>query len=36
VPRLLRRFPRLALAGRPTFRDQIVQRGHDHLWIVAE
>jgi cytochrome P450 len=36
VPRLLRRFPRLSLAGRPTFRDQIVQRGHDHLWAVTE
>lgn len=31
LPRLLHRFPGMALAGQPTFRDQIVQRGHDYL-----
>ncbi|XVQ14905.1 cytochrome P450 [Spirillospora sp. CA-255316] len=31
VPLLLRRFPDLATAGRPTFRDQLVQRGHASL-----
>ncbi|MDQ0751897.1 cytochrome P450 [Streptomyces africanus] len=31
LPRLLRRFPKLAVVGRPGFRDQIVQRGHDRL-----
>lgn len=31
VPQLLRRFPELALAEQPTFRDQLVQRGHDRL-----
>jgi cytochrome P450 len=36
VSRLLRRFPGLSLVGQPTFRDQIVQRGHDHLWVVTE
>ncbi|MFI7013400.1 cytochrome P450 [Streptomyces coeruleorubidus] len=31
LPRLLRRFPKLAIVGLPGFRDQIVQRGHDRL-----
>ncbi|RAY12266.1 cytochrome P450 [Actinomadura craniellae] len=31
VPKLLRRLPGLALAEPPTFRDQLVQRGHDRL-----
>lgn len=31
LPRLLRAFPALRLAGPPTFRNQIVQRGHQHL-----
>lgn len=35
LPKLLRRLPGLELAGRPTFRDQIVQRGHDHLPVTA-
>jgi cytochrome P450 len=35
LPKLLRRLPDLELAGKPTFRDQIVQRGHDHLPVTA-
>jgi cytochrome P450 len=31
IPRLLKRFPKLALAGTPTYRDQIVMRGYDRL-----
>jgi cytochrome P450 len=31
VPQLLRRFPELTLAEQPTFRNQLVQRGHDRL-----
>ncbi|MFD0381876.1 hypothetical protein ACFQ2B_04030 [Streptomyces stramineus] len=31
LPAVLRRFPALALAGEPTFRDQLVQRGFDRL-----
>lgn len=31
LPRLLRRFPDMAVVGSPGFRDQIVQRGHDRL-----
>jgi cytochrome P450 len=31
LPAVLRRFPGLALAGEPTFRDQIVQRGFGQL-----
>lgn len=30
-PRLLRRFPGIALAGEPTYRDQLVQRGYARL-----
>jgi cytochrome P450 len=36
VPLMLRRLPALALAGQPTFRDQIVQRGHDYLPVTTE
>lgn len=36
VPRLLRRFPRMRLADRPTFRDQLVQRGHATLPVVTK
>ncbi|OLT38263.1 hydroxylase [Actinomadura sp. CNU-125] len=35
VPMLLRRFPNLERAGRPTFRDQLVQRGHATLSVVT-
>ncbi|MFJ8076669.1 cytochrome P450 [Streptomyces sp. NPDC096176] len=35
VPRLLNRLPAMALVGPPTFRDQIVQRGHDRLLVTA-
>ncbi|MET7716052.1 cytochrome P450 [Streptomyces sp. NPDC005407] len=31
VPQLLRRLPELTLAEQPTFRNQLVQRGHDRL-----
>ncbi|HEY9389875.1 MAG TPA: cytochrome P450 [Mycobacteriales bacterium] len=30
-PRLLGRFPGIALAGEPSYRDQLVQRGYAHL-----
>ncbi|MEU3031571.1 cytochrome P450 [Streptomyces incarnatus] len=35
VPLLLRRLPGLRLAGKATFRDQIVQRGHGRLPVTA-
>ncbi|MCP9985845.1 cytochrome P450 [Streptomyces sudanensis] len=35
VPLLLRRLPRMELAGPATFRDQLVQRGHDRLLVTA-
>ncbi|MBT2383962.1 cytochrome P450 [Streptomyces sp. ISL-11] len=31
IPQVLRRFPGITLAGEPTFRDQLVQRGFDQL-----
>lgn len=31
LPRLLQRFPELSLAGEPSYRDQLVQRGYDRL-----
>jgi len=31
LPRLLRRFPKLDLAGTPTYRDRWLVRGHDHF-----
>ncbi|HEV3035604.1 MAG TPA: cytochrome P450 [Solirubrobacteraceae bacterium] len=31
LPRLLRRFPEIALAGMPSYREQIVMRGYDQL-----
>lgn len=33
LPRLLRRFPEMSLAGDPTYRDQLVQRGYDRLMV---
>lgn len=35
VSRLLTELPGMSLAGRPTFRDQIVQRGHDRLLVTT-
>lgn len=35
VPMLLSRLPDMALVGTPTFRNQIVQRGHDRLLVTT-